>query len=188
MSGTIVFSVLEHKPKNYEEVSEIETEDGKKAVRTRTNETMEIVGKQEPPLKIKYTDPEDIINIVTNEAPDRKTLIRVLYETRELDPKKGKWFLNNPWKVSLDDLVVSNDEWEHFLKRPRKENKTLFATTHTGESHASLAVQKSSYWGLASWYQFLNLNLWLWCLFREHPVISRSGEHAQTSGGTTNSA
>jgi len=123
MSGTIVFSILEHKPKNYEEISEFETEDGKKAVRTRTNETMVIVGEQGPPLKIKYIGPEDVINVVTNEAPGRKTLIRALYETRELDPKKGKWFLNNPWRVSLDDLVVSNEEWERFSKGPGKKIK-----------------------------------------------------------------
>lgn len=43
MSGTIIFSVLEHEQRNYEEVSEIETEDGKKAVLKRVNETTVIV-------------------------------------------------------------------------------------------------------------------------------------------------
>lgn len=123
MSGTIVFSVLEHAPRNYEEVSEFETEGGGKGVRTRTNETLEIVGGDGPTLKLKYIGPEDVINVVTNEAPNRKTLVRALYETRELDPTKGKWLLNNPWRVSIGDLVVSKDEWGHFSKGAGKQIK-----------------------------------------------------------------
>ncbi len=120
MSETIIFSVLEHAPMNFEEISEFETEDGRKEVRTRTNETMVIVGEKGPALKIKYIRPEDLINVVTNNAPNRKTLVSALYDTRELDPKKGKRFVNNPWRVSCDDLVVSNEEWEHFSKGPGK--------------------------------------------------------------------
>jgi hypothetical protein len=123
MSGTIIFSVLEHAPRNYEEVSEFEAEDGRTGVRTHTNETMVIVGENSPSLKLKYIGPEDVINVVTNEAPNRKTLVRAFYETRELDTKKGKWFFNNPWRVSLSDLVVSNEEWEHFSKGPGRQIK-----------------------------------------------------------------
>lgn len=122
MSGTIIFSVLEHAPRNYEEISKIETED-RKSVLTRRNETMVIVGEEGPPLKLKYIGPEDLINVVTNDAPNRKTLIRALYETRELDPKKGKWFLNNPWRIDLNDLIISNEEWERFSKGPGKKIK-----------------------------------------------------------------
>lgn len=123
MSGTIIFSVLEHAPRNYEEVAEFGTEDGGKGVRTRTNETMVIVGGDGPALKLKYIGPNDVINVVTNEAPNRKTLVRALYETRALDPKKGKWLLNNPWRVSIGDLVISKEEWEYFSKGPGKQIK-----------------------------------------------------------------
>lgn len=123
MSGTIVFSVLEHAPRNYEETSEFVTEDGGKGVRTRTNEAMVLVGGDGPALKLKYIGPEDVINIVTNEAPNRKTLVRALYETRDLDPKKGKWLLNCPWRVSIGDLLISKDEWEYFSKGVGKKIK-----------------------------------------------------------------
>lgn len=123
MSWTIVFSILEHAPRNYEEIDEFDTEDGKKGIRRKTNETMTLFGGEGPVLKLKYLGPEDIINVVTNDVPNRKTLVRALYETRELNPKKGKWFLNNPWRVSLADLVVSCDEWEYFSANAGKKIK-----------------------------------------------------------------
>ena len=116
MSGTLVFSILEHTPRNYEEVDEFETEDGQKAVRTRTNHSMELIANEEQALKLKYISPEDVINVVTNEAPNRKTLVHALYLTRELDTKQGKWLVNCPWKVGVNDLVVSHDEWKLFAK------------------------------------------------------------------------
>ncbi len=123
MSGTLAFSVLEHAPKNYEEVSELESEGGRTIVRTKKNETLVFASGNGPALKLKYIGPEDVINVVTNDAPNRKTLVRALYETRERDPKKGKWFENNPWRVSLDDLVVSSEEWELFSKGEGKKLK-----------------------------------------------------------------
>lgn len=102
---------------------QFESEDGRTTVRTKKNETMVFASGKGPALKLKYIGPEDVINVVTNDAPNRKTLVRALYETRERDPKKGKWFVNNPWRVSVDDLVVSSEEWEFFSKGEGKKLK-----------------------------------------------------------------
>ncbi len=116
MSGSIIFSILEHKPKNYEEIDEYVDKEGLNVVRTRRNETTTLIGNPSPGLKIKYISTEDVINIVTNEKECKSTLVRGLYETRELDPKKGKWMLNSPLSLSRDDLVVKAEEWERFQR------------------------------------------------------------------------
>jgi hypothetical protein len=114
MSGSIIFSILEHKPKNFEEVDEYTDEDGRNIVRTRRNETTTLIGNSNPGLQIKYISTEDVINVITNEKECKSTLVRGLYETRELDPKKGKWMLNCPLSISQKDLVVKAEEWERF--------------------------------------------------------------------------
>lgn len=122
-SGTLVFSILDHSPQNFEEVEEEKHEDGSLTVRTRTNETTVIVRPKGPSLRLKYIGAEDVINIITNHAPNRRTLVRAVYSTRELDPKKGSWSLNNPRKLAPSDLVVSQEEWELFAKGPGKNIK-----------------------------------------------------------------
>ena len=123
-SGTLVFSILDHSPQNFEEVDEDEKhEDGSRTVRTKTNESTVIVRSDGPPLRLKYIGTEDVINIVTNDAPNRRTLVRAVYSTRELNPKKGTWSLNNPKKLAPTDLVVSHEEWEHFADGTGKKIK-----------------------------------------------------------------
>lgn len=122
-SGTLVFSILDHSPQNFEEIEEEKHEDGSHTIRTRTNETTVIVKPEGAPLRLKYIGTEDVINIVTNHAPNRRTLVRAVYSTRELDPQKGSWSLNNPRKLAPSDLVVSQDEWEHFTNGPGKKLK-----------------------------------------------------------------
>lgn len=123
-SGTLVFSILDHRPQNFEEIEEEKHEDGSRTVRTRTNETTVIIKSEGPPLRLKYVGPEDVINIVTNDAPNRRTLVRAVYSTRELNPQKGSWSLNSPRKLTPTDLVVSHDEWEHFTNGPGKTIRT----------------------------------------------------------------
>lgn len=122
-SGTLVFSILDHSPQNFEEIEEEKHEDGSRTVRTRTNETTVIIKPEGPPLRLKYIGAEDVINIVTNDAPNRRTLVRAVYLTRELSPQKATWSLNNPRKLAPKDLVVSHDEWEHFANGPGKKLK-----------------------------------------------------------------
>lgn len=114
MAGELIFSVLEHLPRNFEETNEGQSGDGQTVIHTKTNETALVIGNSSKGLQIRYITTEDLINIVTNDAPNRKTLVRSLYETRELDPKKGKWFVNNPMRVALSDVVVTSNEWERF--------------------------------------------------------------------------
>lgn len=121
MSGTIIFSILEHKPKNYEEVDEYIDEDGRSVTRTRRNETTTLIGNPNPGLQIKYIATEDTINTITNEKDGKKTLVRGLYETRNLDPKQGKWMLNSQLTISQKDLIIKVSEWEHFEKSGGKK-------------------------------------------------------------------
>lgn len=123
MAGELIFSVLEHLPRNFEEVNEGKNEDGKRVVHTKTNETTLVVGDSAKGLQLRYITTEDLINVVTNDAPNRKTLVRSVYETRDLDPKKGKWFVNNPMRVSLADVVVAAEEWELFSGGKGKDLK-----------------------------------------------------------------
>ncbi len=116
MSGSIILSILEHKPKNYEEIDDYIDEKGLHVVRTRRNETTTLIGNPRPGLQIQYISTEDVINIVANDKERKNTLVRGLYETRELDPKKGKWMLNSPLSLSRDDLVVKAEEWERFQR------------------------------------------------------------------------
>ena len=90
MSGAIIFSILEHRPKNFEEIDDYMDKDGEKIRRTRRSETSVLVGKKNTGLQIKYISTEDVINVVTNTDSNKNTLIRGLFETRELIPKKGK--------------------------------------------------------------------------------------------------
>ena len=122
-SGTLVFSILDHSPQNFEEIEEEKHEDGFSTVRTRKNQTTVIVKPEGPPLRLKYISTEDVINIVTNDAPNRRTLVRAVYSTRELDPQKGTWSLNNPRKLAPTDLVISHDEWKRFANGPGKKLK-----------------------------------------------------------------
>jgi hypothetical protein len=122
-SGTLVFSILDHSPQNFEEIEEEKHEDGSRTVRTRTNETTVIVKPEGPSLRLKYVGTEDLINIVTNDAPNRRTLVRAVYSTRDLDPQKGSWSLNNPRRLAPSDLVISHEEWEHFADGPGKKLK-----------------------------------------------------------------
>ena len=122
-SGTIIFSIVDHQPKNYEEKDKITDQDGELAIRTRVNEEVLRIGTSNPTLRLSYISPEDVINIVTNEAPNRKTLVRATYQTRELDPKKGTWQANNPKKLGISDLVISNQEWEIFSNGKGKKIK-----------------------------------------------------------------
>ena len=121
MSGELVFSVLEHRPQNYEEINEAQDGGGNTVIHTKTNESVPL--GSEGGLKLRYIATEDLINIVTNDAPNRKTILRAIFNTRDLDPKKGKWFLNNPMKVSLSDVVLSSTEWEKFSNGKGKELK-----------------------------------------------------------------
>lgn len=121
MSGTIIFSILEHKPKNFEEVDEYTDEEGRSVIRTRRNETTTLIGNPNPGLQIKYIATEGTINTITNEKEGKKTLIRGLYDTRNLDPKKGKWMLNAPLTISQRDLIIKASEWEHFEKNGGKK-------------------------------------------------------------------
>lgn len=122
-SGTLVFSILDHTPQNFEEIEEEKHEDGSRTVHTRTSETTVIVKPKGSSLILKYIGTEDVINIVTNDAPNRRTLVRAVYSTRELNPKTGTWSLGNPRKLAPRDLVVSHDEWEHFAKGLGKKLK-----------------------------------------------------------------
>jgi len=116
MSGAIIFSILEHKPKNYEQIDEYVDEEGRNVKRTRTSETSKIIGSNNTGLQIKYISTEDVINTVTNEVENKKTLIRGLFETRDLNPKKGKWMLNCPISINQKDLVIDLDEWSLFQR------------------------------------------------------------------------
>lgn len=122
-SGTIIFSILDHQLKNYEEKDEVTDQDGELAIRTRVNEEVLRIGVSNPTLRLSYISQEDVINIVTNEAPNRKTLVRTTYQTRELDPKKGTWQANNPKKLAVSDLVISDQEWEIFSNGKGKKIK-----------------------------------------------------------------
>lgn len=122
MSGQLVFSVLEHAATNYEEINEAKDEEGRNIRHTKTNEIMAF-GNAEKGLKLRYVATEDLINIVVNDAPNRKTLVRAVYETRDLDQKTGKWFVNNPMRVALSDLVISAPEWECFEREKGKSMK-----------------------------------------------------------------
>jgi len=121
MSGAIILSILEHEPRNFEEISEYVDEEGQNIRKTRRSETSTIVGVQNPGLQIKYISTEDVINVVTNEAENRKTLIRALFETRDLDPKKGKWLLNSPRSIEQNDLIINAEEWSFFEKEEGKK-------------------------------------------------------------------
>ena len=50
-SGTLVFSILDHSPQNFEEIEEEKHEDGSRTVLTRTNETTAIVKPDGAPLR-----------------------------------------------------------------------------------------------------------------------------------------
>jgi len=120
MAGTIIFSILEHQPRNYEEVDEFVDEEGRDVVRTRRNETTTLFGNPNPGLQVKYIATEDVINVVTNTKTNKNTLIRGLFETRELEPKKGKFMLNCPLSITQDDLVITTEEWELFERNGGK--------------------------------------------------------------------
>lgn len=115
VSGSIRFSILENAPTNYERKEEREVSDGIE-VRTSTKESEVIVGKPGPSLKLRYIKPDDIANVIANDAPNTKTLIRELYGTRDLDKKKATYLLNCPLKITACDLRVSRDEWVAFKK------------------------------------------------------------------------
>lgn len=121
MSGTIVFSILEHLPKNYEEVEKGVDKEGNEVIRTRRSETQTLIGNSNPGLQIKYISAEDVINVITNEKEGKKTLVRGLYKTRELDPKKGKWMLSSPLSISQNELLITMEEWEYFEKSGGKK-------------------------------------------------------------------
>ena len=121
LSGTLVFSILDHSVQNFEETEEEKNNDGSRTVHTRTSETTVIAKPAGSSLVLKYIGTEDVINIFTNDAPNRRTLVRAVYSTRELNPKTGTWSLNNLRKLALSDLIVSFDEWEHFSKGPGKK-------------------------------------------------------------------
>lgn len=84
------------------------------------SETTTLIGNLHPGLQIKYISTEDVINVVTNEKSNRKTIIRGLYETRDLEPKKGKWMANCPVSVSQNDLVIKSEEWDYFERNGGK--------------------------------------------------------------------
>ena len=44
MSGAIIFSILEHSPRNYEQIDKYVDEEGNNVKRTRTSETSTIIG------------------------------------------------------------------------------------------------------------------------------------------------
>jgi len=121
MSGEIIFSILEHKPRNFEEVDEYVDEEGQNIKRTRRSETSTIVGNKNSGLQIKYISTEDVINVVTNEAENKITLVRGLFETRDLDPKKAKWLLNSPLSIAQNDLIINTEEWLLFEKGEGKK-------------------------------------------------------------------
>ena len=114
MSGTIIFSILEHEPRNYEEINEYVDEEGQNIRRTRRSETNTFIGNPNPGLQIKYISTEDLINTVTNEKENKKTLVRALFETRELNPKKGKYLLTTPLSINQNDLIIKAEEWVLF--------------------------------------------------------------------------
>lgn len=122
-SGTLVFSILDHTPQNYEEVEEEKHDDGSRTIRTKIHETTAIVRPNGPPLRLKYVGTEDVINIVANDAPNRRTLVWAVYSTRDLNPKMGTLHVNNPRKLAPNDLVVSHVEWELFAAGPGKKIK-----------------------------------------------------------------
>ncbi len=114
MSGTIIFSILEHEPRNYEEINEYVDEEGQNIRRTRRSETNTFIGNPNPGLQIKYISTEDLINTVTNDKENKKTLVRALFETRELNPKKGKYLLTTPLSINQNDLIIKAEEWVLF--------------------------------------------------------------------------
>lgn len=126
-AGQLVFSIRTHTPQNYKETDETRNSDGSRTVRTRTNETHVIVKADGPALRLRYVAPEDVINIITNDAPNRKTLVRATYQTRELNPKLGTWHAGKPVELTPADLIVCADEWKLFSLGLGKDLK---ARTH----------------------------------------------------------
>lgn len=121
MCGTIIFAILEHKPRNFEEVHEYVDEEGRNVTRRRRNVSSTIMGNPNSGLQIKYISTEDVINTVTNEAANKKTLVSLLFETRELDPKKGKRMVNCPLSIAQNDLIIKAEEWELFERNGGKK-------------------------------------------------------------------
>ena len=121
--GTIIFSIIENKPKNFEEIDEFIHENGEKYRRTRRSETVTLIGDSKPGLQIKYISTEDLINIIANEKenPNKKTLINKLFETRDLDPKKGKLLMSESLRISQNDLVITSEEWKLFEQNTGKK-------------------------------------------------------------------
>jgi hypothetical protein len=115
ISGEIRLSIIEHEPTNYEEVEESQNPDGTTTVVTRRNEIAFQFG-EEPALQLRYIAPNDVANIVANESPNRKTLIRKLYKSRELTRDKGKYLANCPLRISEKDICISREEWNLFKK------------------------------------------------------------------------
>ncbi|MES2608728.1 MAG: hypothetical protein V4679_00735 [Pseudomonadota bacterium] len=119
-TGQLVFSIRKHTPQNYKEVEETQNSDGSRTVRTKTSENLVIVRSDGPALRLRYLAPEDAINIIANEAPNRKTLVRATYKTRDLDLKQGTLHAGSPIELAAADLIVCAEEWEIFSNGPGK--------------------------------------------------------------------
>jgi hypothetical protein len=115
IAGEVVLSIVEHRSQNYEIPMTRTDDDGRIIHGTRRIETVFSAGhSHSPPNDLWFIRPADAKDVIRN-PPDSVTLIHAIFSDRNCEPRTGKGFLNNPLRVSKDDLKVSSSELDRLL-------------------------------------------------------------------------
>ncbi len=118
MTDKIRFAVIRHEPPDYDDVRYEKDSDGNEIKVTTEHRTVLLIGsKGKHALEMFYLRPQDVVSVVRNQADDRLIRIHRLYETLDLDPKKGRLLVNCPITVDKEDLVVTREALDAFVEQ-----------------------------------------------------------------------
>lgn len=118
MTDKIRFAIIRHEPPNYDEVRYEKDENGEGVTVTTEYRTIVFIGsKQKAPLEIFYLRPEDVVSVVQNKVAGRLIKVHRLYETLDLNPKRGRALLNCPITVTADDFIITREALDTFVEQ-----------------------------------------------------------------------
>ncbi|WP_313056505.1 hypothetical protein [Stutzerimonas nitrititolerans] len=124
MQRKTFLSILLNKPSDYEEDLGLVEKDGETYKHTKTNRTQTFsFGEKSEIINLRYLHPEDVAKVYFNEAPNRVTIINRIFNTPDIDPKRGTALMHDNLRITKSSLTITPEQLIKFSKRHKLKIK-----------------------------------------------------------------
>ena len=124
MQRKTFLSILLNKPSDYEEDLGLVEKDGETYKHTKKSRTQTFsFGEKSEIINLRYLHPEDVAKVYFNEAPNRVTIINRIFNTPDIDPKKGTALMHDDLRITKSSLTITPEQLIIFSKKHKLKLK-----------------------------------------------------------------